>query len=74
MLIKLKIFKKITTKVSGDRWFRRTAYYCYKFGIKNYTLVDLIIPRMSNKLLSRVLNEENIMDQIELKIKMLKIL
>ena len=37
----------------------RTAYYCYKFGIKNYTLVDLLIPRICQiNYLSRLINEK----------------
>lgn len=39
----------------------RTAYYCYKFGIKNYTLVDLLVPRICQiNYLSRIINENKI--------------
>jgi len=39
----------------------RTAYYCYKFGVKNYTLVDLLVPRICQiNYLSRVVNENKI--------------
>jgi len=42
----------------------RTAYYCYKFGIKDYTMVDLLIPQVCQlNYLSRVLNEENILNE-----------
>lgn len=42
----------------------RTAYYCYKFGIKNFTMVDLLIPRVCQlNYLSRVLSEENIISE-----------
>ena len=45
----------------------RTAYYCNKFGIKNYTLTDLIIPRICQlNYLSRVLNEKIVLDESEL--------
>ena len=39
----------------------RTAYYCYKFGLKNYTLVDLLVPRICQiNYLSRLINEKQI--------------
>ncbi len=39
----------------------RTAYYCYKFGIQNYTLVDLLVPRICQiNYLSRLINEKKI--------------
>ena len=39
----------------------RTAYYCYKFGIKDYTLVDLLVPRICQiNYLSRVIDEKKI--------------
>ena len=42
----------------------RTAYYCNKFGIKNYTMVDLIIPRICQlNYLSRVINEEIVLNE-----------
>ena len=42
----------------------RTAYYCYKFGIKNYTMVDLLIPRICQlNYLSRVINEEIVLNE-----------
>jgi len=40
----------------------RTAYYCYRLGLKNYTLVDLKIPLLSqSNYLSRLCGENNIM-------------
>ena len=45
----------------------RTAYYCYKFGIKNYTLVDLLIPRICQiNYLSRLINEKKIISKPKL--------
>lgn len=42
----------------------RTAYYCYRFGIKNYTLVDLLVPRICQiNYLSRLLNDKNIISK-----------
>ena len=42
----------------------RTAYYCYKFGIKDLTIVDLLIPQVCQlNYLSRVLNEETILNE-----------
>ena len=39
----------------------RTAYYCYKFGVTNYTLVDLLVPRICQiNYLSRIINEKNV--------------
>ena len=39
----------------------RTAYYCFKFGIKNYTLVDLLIPRICQiNYLARLIDEKKI--------------
>ncbi len=39
----------------------RTAYYCYRLGIKNYTLVDLLVPRICQiNYLSRLINEKKI--------------
>ncbi len=39
----------------------RTAYYCYKFGLKNYTLVDLLVPRICQlNYLSRLIDETKI--------------
>ena len=46
----------------------RTAYYCYKFGIKDLTIVDLLIPRVCQlNYLSRVLNEETILNEKQIK-------
>ena len=46
----------------------RTAYYCYKFGIKNLTIVDLLIPQVCQlNYLSRVLNEETILNEKQIK-------
>ena len=61
-----KIFKKNNYKnileIGGG--LGRTAYYCYKFGIKDYTMVDLLIPQVCQlNYLSRVLNEENILNE-----------
>ncbi len=45
----------------------RTAYYCYKFGVKNYTMTDLLVPRICQlNYLSRVLNEKVILNENEL--------
>ena len=39
----------------------RTAYYGYRFGLKNYTLVDLKVPLLSqSNYLSRLCGENNI--------------
>ncbi|MDA8559402.1 hypothetical protein N9K62_00545, partial [Candidatus Pelagibacter bacterium] len=39
----------------------RTAYYCYRFGIKNFTLVDLLIPKICQiNYLSRIIQEKKI--------------
>ncbi len=39
----------------------RTAYYCFRFGLKNYTLVDLLVPRICQiNYLSRILDEKKI--------------
>ena len=64
-----QIFKKNNYKnileIGGG--LGRTAYYCYKFGIKNYTLTDLLIPRICQlNYLSRVLNEQIILSESEL--------
>jgi hypothetical protein len=64
-----EIFKKNNYKnileIGGG--LGRTAYYCYKFGIKNYTIVDLLIPRVCQlSYLSRVLNEENIINESQI--------
>ena len=46
----------------------RTAYYCYKFGIKDFTIVDLLIPRVCQlNYLSRVLNEKSILNERQIK-------
>ena len=51
----------------------RTAYYCYKFGFKNYTIVDLLIPQICQlNYLSRVINEEDVLNESELKSKNLE--
>jgi len=48
----------------------RTAYYCYKFGIKDFTIVDLLIPRVCQlNYLSRVLNEKSILNERQIKKK-----
>jgi hypothetical protein len=45
----------------------RTAYYCNKFGIKNCTIVDLLIPRICQlNYLSRVINERDIISEKEI--------
>ena len=45
----------------------RTAYYCNKFGIKNYTITDLFVPRICQlNYLSRVLNEKIVLYENEL--------
>lgn len=45
----------------------RTAYYCYKFGIKNYTLVDLLVPRICQiNYLSRLIDEKKIISKPKL--------
>lgn len=45
----------------------RTAYYCNKFGIKNYTITDLMVPRICQlNYLSRVLNEKIVLYENEL--------
>jgi len=64
-----EIFKKNNYKnileIGGG--LGRTAYYCYKFRIKNYTIVDLLIPRVCQlNYLSRVLNEENIINESQI--------
>jgi hypothetical protein len=42
----------------------RTAYYCYQFGIKNYTLVDLLVPRICQiNYLSRLINDKKIISK-----------
>ncbi len=42
----------------------RTAYYCYKLGLKNYTLVDLLVPRICQiNYLSRLIDEKKILSQ-----------
>jgi hypothetical protein len=61
-----EIFKKNNYKnileIGGG--LGRTAYYCNKFGIKNYTMVDLLIPRICQlNYLSRVLDEEDIINE-----------
>ena len=61
-----EIFKKNNYKnvleIGGG--LGRTAHYCNKFGIKNYTMVDLLIPRICQlNYLSRVLNEEDIINE-----------
>ena len=39
----------------------RTAYYCYRFGLKNYTLVDLKFPLLSQfSYLSKTLTENKV--------------
>jgi len=39
----------------------RTAYYCFRFGIMNYTLVDLLVPRICQiNYLSRIIDEKKI--------------
>ena len=48
----------------------RTAYYCYRFGIKDFTIADLLIPRVCQlNYLSRVLNEENILNESQIQNK-----
>jgi len=61
-----KIFKKNNYKnvleIGGG--LGRTAFYCYKFGIKNYTAVDLLIPQICQlNYLSRVLSEEDVVNE-----------
>ena len=42
----------------------RTAYYCREFGIKNYTLVDLLIPRICQiNYLARVVGESEVLSE-----------
>ena len=42
----------------------RTAYYCREFGIKNYTLVDLLIPRICQiNYLARVVGESEVVSE-----------
>lgn len=42
----------------------RTAYYCREFGIKNYTLVDLLVPRICQiNYLSRVIDENEVLSE-----------
>ena len=53
--------KKIQNILEFGGGLGRTAYYCYKFGITNYTLVDLLVPRICQiNYLSRLINEKNI--------------
>ena len=42
----------------------RTAYYCREFGIKNYTIVDLLIPRICQmNYLARVIGEKEVLNE-----------
>ena len=42
----------------------RTAYYCREFGIKNYTMVDLLIPRICQiNYLARVIGEQEVLNE-----------
>ena len=46
----------------------RTAYYCYKFGIKNYTLVDLLVPRICQiNYLSRLIDDKKVVSKPKIK-------
>ena len=59
-ILKLNKFKDKNVLEFGGG-MGRTAYYCYKFGIKNYTLVDLLIPRICQaNYLSRLIEEKKI--------------
>ena len=59
MLKNRKYKKKNILEIGGG--MGRTAYYCYRFGIKNYTLVDLLIPRICQiNYLSRIIREKKI--------------
>ena len=45
----------------------RTAFYCYKFGITNYTIVDLVVPQICQlNYLSRVISEDNVLNEKEI--------
>ena len=40
----------------------RTAYYCNKFGIKNYTMIDILLPSISQaNYLARSINEDSVL-------------
>ena len=42
----------------------RTAYYCRRFGIKDFTLVDLLIPRICQlNYLARVISENEVLSE-----------
>lgn len=61
---KIKIFlgKKIESKILEiGGGLGRTAYYCYKLGLKNYSIVDLKIPLIcQSNYLSRLCGEKKI--------------
>lgn len=59
-ILKSKKFK-IKNVLEFGGGMGRTAYYCYRFGIRNYTLVDLLVPRICQiNYLSRIINENKI--------------
>lgn len=65
-----EIFKKNNYKnileIGGG--LGRTAYYCYKFGIKDLTIVDLLIPQVCQlNYLSRVLSEETLLNEKQIR-------
>ena len=65
-----EIFKKNNYKnileIGGG--LGRTAYYCYKFGIKDLTIVDLLIPQVCQlNYLSRVLSEETLLNEEQIR-------
>ena len=60
-----KLKKKNVLEFGGG--LGRTAYYCYKLGIRNYTLVDLLVPRICQiNYLSRLINEKKIISKPKL--------
>lgn len=65
-IIKLKKYK-IKNVLEFGGGLGRTAYYCYKFGIKDYTSVDLLVPRICQlNYLSRLLNSKKIIAKPQL--------
>jgi len=59
-ILKNKKYKKKNVLEFGGG-MGRTAYYCYRFGIKNFTLVDLLIPKICQiNYLSRIIQEKKI--------------
>ncbi len=68
-----KIIKKNENVLEIGAGLGRTAYYCYLFGIKDYTIVDIPITFLAQgNYLGRVVSEKKIIFENELSIKNVK--